>query len=92
MKNDNAINNLATAAIIVVVIAIFLISGCSQQKPQPAAAATQQPASPQPAATQAPQVQIPQTAEQPSEQTSADPDVYKDNLNQSIDELNQLGT
>ena len=43
---------------------------------------------PEPVTTLA-ETQPQQPAQQPAE---ADPDVYKDNLNQSIDELNQLGT
>ena len=87
MKNPaNSINLLVIAVIMIYVVGILLISGCSQQKQQPTAA--QQTPAPQ-AEIQPTQQPEQQPAQQPAE---ADPDVYKDNLDQSIDELNQLGT
>ena len=82
------INRLTIAAIIAAV-ALLLISGCSQQKQEPAA--TQQPQVQQTPITPA-ETQSTQPPQVQTQQQEADPDLYKDNLDQSIDELNQLGT
>ena len=89
MKNNNMINSLATAAIFLAVVGMVLISGCSQQKQEPAAA--QQPQVQQTPITPA-ETQYTQPPQVQAQQQEADPDLYKDNLDSSIDELNQLGT
>ena len=84
---NRPINKFSVAAVVFAVVAMLMLNGCSQQKQQPAA--TQQPQVQEAPITPAEtQPQQPQLAQAP--QQEADPDVYKDNLNQSIDELSQL--
>lgn len=88
------------AAIIVALVALLLISGCAQQQPLPQEPQTepqQQPAQPAQEITQPPAPQQ-QPAQQPAEQqapaatpvTAGEDEIYRDNLNESLEELNQL--
>ena len=96
MKN-NACNKLAIVAIIFAVATILVISGCAQQNlfTEKGLSKTQQPQQQQPQTQQSPLTQAETQPQQQQPQaapatTAGEDDVYKDNLNQSLDELSQL--
>ena len=86
---------LAVAAIMIIAV---LVAGCAPQQPQPQPPTAEQPqeqATPQqtpaaePAAEEAQPQQPPQT-QTPQRPIPADEDLYKDNLDEALDELSQL--
>ncbi|HLD97398.1 MAG TPA: hypothetical protein VI934_03585 [Candidatus Nanoarchaeia archaeon] len=85
-------NALMAAVIIMALVAVVVIGGCSSPTQAPAQTTPQQPEA-QPAQTvEQPQAQQQQEAAQqlPPQLVEAGDDIYSDNLDQSIEELSQL--